>query len=217
MNVVSTAVQATEMCCKSQRRVVVSHSSWNIIYRMCYERGRGWHQITWLDRTFSIDPWTRHLIRRCWRRRSNRASYRWFTRLGTRRIRVLSPFLSLSARRCERTFYKPLGLAVANRQLFYHSCSPVLYTPDNSWWAVWREEWLHVGTPPTKSCGKHLLRHFYANAPTCVKEDNEAHPLVWPSSRGTYGSAGHVTKKCAGYPIVLHIVWCTVTARPSCT
>jgi hypothetical protein len=141
-----------------------------------------------------------------------RIRYRWLIRTGIRRPHALS--LSVCPRHFLTNILQASGL---DRQLLHHSRSPGLNTPDNSWWVVWREEWLSIGTPPMRSCEKRLLRHFYANAPTCVKKDTEAQPLLCSSSECTYGSTGHVTMKCAGDPIVLHIAWYTATACPSCT
>jgi len=61
-NVPSIAVRATEIWCSGQRRIPISRRSWDVIHSMWWY-GRVWHQIIWLDLTFSMDRWMRHLIR----------------------------------------------------------------------------------------------------------------------------------------------------------
>jgi len=119
-NVPSSAVRVTEMWCSGQRWIPISCRSWNIIHHMWWY-GWVWHQIMWLDLTFSMDQWMQHLIWQCWRRGSYvgwETEDSWITcSCSTMGHPHTSLFLCAMF---WMNIFQAAGLAVAHRHLRHH-------------------------------------------------------------------------------------------------
>ena len=156
-NVPSIAVRATEMWCSAQRRIPISRRSWNIIHRMWWY-GRVWHQIIWLDLTFSMDRWMWHLNRQCWRRCSYlswETEESWITcGCSTMEHPHTSRFLCAMF---WTNIFQAAGLAMVHRHLRHHCDGHhvVLILPHQTirCGVLSREEWLCFATT-TKICAE---------------------------------------------------------------
>ena len=207
MNVPFIAVRATEMWCSGQRRIPISHRSWNIIH----------HMMIWVGMTsdYLIGPYF-------FDGPVNAASYlamleTWLipqlrdTR--TPRWRVTAAWWgtltlrSFCARYFERTFSRPLDwpwltdisgtIAMATTQSWpYHTRQFVVgYYQGKSGCASLQQRRF------AQSCGRRLSHNYSKNAPTYVKEDMEAHPFVssikvhirmhWTCNQGVLSDSNH--------------------------
>ena len=159
-NVPSIAVRVTEMC-SGQRRIQISRRSWNIIHRQWWY-GRVWHQIFWLDLTFLMGRWMRHLIRHCWRRGSYlswETEGSWMT-CGCSTMGHPHTSLFMCAMFWTNIF-QAAGLAVAYH---CHGHHVVLTLPHQTidCGVLSREEWLRVATTTTTKICAELWKTPFA-------------------------------------------------------
>lgn len=156
--------------------------------------GMGGCDIILPDRTlFSTNPWKWHLILQYRTHGSNLSSEADESHNGAHVHFALPERDVLSYLFPGRWFGR--GWPTSLAPLTWAPRGPHFTTPDNSLWDSINRRMSVPRCNTNEECQRAAEGLFRTNAPTHVTEDMEAHPLLCPASRCTYGSTGHVTKK----------------------